>query len=125
MSSSESTSIIALVEDLIFGSKIAGTAAALNIPVRVLRTPAAIGAAAEGAATLLLDMNVEPTTTLDLIRRVKSARPDVTIVAFASHVQTDLIRRTREAGADRVLSRSKFSEELPEILRDAARRPSA
>ncbi|TWT41817.1 Response regulator receiver domain protein [Phycisphaerae bacterium RAS1] len=122
--------IVALVEDLFFGSKITGTAAALNIPVNVVRTIVAAEAAAAcpagtatpGAAALLLDLNVEPAATLELIARLKRKRTDLPIIAFASHVQAELIRRAREVGADRVLPRSKFSEELPDILKAAATR---
>lgn len=41
------------------------------------------------------------------------------IIAFLSHVQTDLAERARAAGCAEVMPRSKFTQNLAEILREA------
>ncbi|MGB6199527.1 MAG: hypothetical protein WA871_09510 [Candidatus Acidiferrales bacterium] len=41
------------------------------------------------------------------------------VIAFLSHVQTELAEQARAAGCDEVMPRSKFTQELPRILRDA------
>ena len=40
------------------------------------------------------------------------------VVAYGSHVETETLRKAREAGCDPVLPRSKFVEELPAKLRE-------
>ena len=41
------------------------------------------------------------------------------VIAFLSHVQTDLAERARSAGCAEVMPRSKFTQNLAEILRGA------
>ena len=41
------------------------------------------------------------------------------VIAFLSHVQTDLAERARAAGCSDVMPRSKFTQNLAEILRGA------
>jgi len=41
------------------------------------------------------------------------------VIAFLSHVQTDLAERARAAGCADVMPRSKFTQNLAEILRGA------
>jgi hypothetical protein len=41
------------------------------------------------------------------------------VIAFLSHVQTDLAERARAAGCQDVMPRSKFTQNLAEILRGA------
>jgi hypothetical protein len=41
------------------------------------------------------------------------------VIAFLSHVQTDLAERARNAGCMDVMPRSKFTQNLAEILRGA------
>jgi hypothetical protein len=38
------------------------------------------------------------------------------VVGFLSHVQKDLAVAARESGCDRVMARSAFTRDLPEIL---------
>ncbi|MBV9211197.1 MAG: hypothetical protein JOZ52_11235, partial [Acidobacteria bacterium] len=40
----------------------------------------------------------------------------IPLVGFFSHVQTELQRRGAQAGYDRILPRSAFSKNLPQIL---------
>ncbi len=44
--------------------------------------------------------------------------PGTTFVAFGSHVDRDALEAASSAGCDRVMPRSKFSAELPELMRD-------
>ncbi len=39
-----------------------------------------------------------------------------TVVAFGSHVAAELLRRARAAGADHVMPRSQFTQELPMLI---------
>ncbi|MGZ3385055.1 MAG: hypothetical protein ACXWNF_09120, partial [Isosphaeraceae bacterium] len=45
------------------------------------------------------------------------AGPATAFVAFGSHVDTEALAAARAAGCDPVMPRSKFSADLPELIR--------
>jgi len=116
----EHKDILALPADLMFASRIRATATTLGIEVAVLARPAPLlDAARENPPSLVLvDLDARGWDPAALIRdlkqdeRTSSAR----VVAFVSHVRQDAIEAARAAGADRVLARSAFIRELPDIL---------
>lgn len=109
--------VVALVADLIFQSKITGVADHLGLEVRIERTIAAARAAAVGATGVLVDLSADENGAIDLIQGLRQSDRAVRIIGFFPHVQAELARRARAAGADQVLTRSKFTESLPNILR--------
>ena len=109
--------VVALVSDLIFQTKITTTADHLGIPVRIVRTTSDAAVAAERASGLIIDLNLSPDDALAAVRQMKSEYPSLPIVAFCAHVETELIAQANEAGADQVMPRSAFTEQLPQILR--------
>ncbi len=100
--------------DLIFSAKVSSTGAALNVPVRVVRTVADL---APGASLLLVDLDADG--AVDAIDRCRTMVPTPRIVAFGPHVRADLFTMARDAGADEVLARSAFVTRLPELLQSA------
>ncbi len=52
-----------------------------------------------------------------LLSYQKEAGPGVPFIAFGSHVDTLALEAARAAGCDPVLPRSKFTAELPELIR--------
>jgi CheY-like chemotaxis protein len=118
------TKVIAVVDDLFFGAKILETAKRLNVPLRVVRSPEALEELARACrpALLIFDLNAEGCQPLQAIRRVK-ANPelkDTPVLGFVSHVQQDLKAAAAEAGCDRIMARSAFTAQLPDILRPYA-----
>ena len=113
--------VIAAVSDLLFASKIRGTAEHLNVTVDFARTEAGLFdyAKAEVPSLIILDLHETRFDPVQLAARLKADEQlrAVPIVGFFSHVQTDLQRRAAEAGVDHVLTRSAFTKRLPEILR--------
>jgi CheY-like chemotaxis protein len=107
---------VALVSDLLFESKITATARALGATVVVVRAVEAATAKLGGASGLVVDLNSDGGDALALIRTARAKQPELSIVAFVSHIQVDLARAARAAGADEVLARSAFVQRLPEIL---------
>lgn len=66
---------------------------------------------------VLVDLNAEGFDGVDIVRQVRSAvGDDVTVVAFFRHVDTDLKEEATEAGADDVLARRAFVQQIPELL---------
>ena len=115
--------LLAIVDDLFFLSKIQQTAKLLGVRVE----PVTPGKLAERAAQapvrgVILDLNHRSGSALDTLRTIKAdAKLGATpVVGFLSHLQTDLAAAAREAGCDLVLARSTFSQKLPELLRDLA-----
>ena len=53
---------------------------------------------------------------LAAVRTAREAAAPPRIVAYLSHVQTELAAAAREAGAEEVMPRSEFTANLPEIL---------
>ncbi len=113
--------ILAVVEDIFFLAKIQQTARQLGLTVE----PAAPEALPErlasgGAGAILLDLNHSSGKAVALLEALKNgpATHAIPVVAFLSHVQTDLAQSARAAGCDRVLARSAFSQQLPTLLRE-------
>jgi len=112
--------VLAAVDDLLFSSKIRTTAKQAGIELTFARSPQDI---LEQARTLrpslvVFDLNSTKTAPIETIGALKG-EPGLgatRVVAFASHVHTELIASARQAGADQVLPRSAFAANLAEIL---------
>jgi CheY-like chemotaxis protein len=112
--------VLALVDDLFFQAKLAETARQVGVVVKtVLSGEALVGAVlAEPPRLVLVDLNARQ-GALEAIERLSSSGNPTPIIGFLSHVQTDLAEKARCAGCQQVLPRSKFTEDLAEILRQA------
>lgn len=112
--------VLAAVEDLLFKSKISGTADSLDVRVSFPRSPRKLlDTLRESPPELLiLDLNSARFEPLKLLQTINSdeALADVRTLGFLSHVQKDLAVAAREAGCDRIMARSAFTKNLPEIL---------
>ncbi len=108
-----------LSDDLLFTSRVTGTAAALGLTVQSARSAAALVELARAAAPrcVLIDLHNAGLDLPALLRDLAAvcSRPPRTI-AYGSHVEAAALRAAREAGCDLVLPRSRFVEELPVSL---------
>ncbi len=116
----EEPSGLLLCRDLFFVSKVTGTARALGYLVKVASSPArAEELIAQGPPKVVFvdlaagDLVAGPA----LLAYQKAAGPATPFVAFGSHVDTVALADARAAGCDPVLARSKFTAELPELIR--------
>jgi hypothetical protein len=111
-------SIVACLEDLFFRSKIDATARHLNVNVR-FSDVAGLNAAASaaGTAAVLVELNDGALAAVEKIRGSADTR-ELPVIGFLSHVDRDLAKRAEAAGVTRVLPRSQFSENLPDLLMD-------
>jgi PleD family two-component response regulator len=112
--------VLAAVEDLLFKSKISETADQLGVEARFPRSPERLlDALRESLPDLLvLDLNSARFEPLTLLKAVKSDEDlrDVPTIGFLSHVQKDLAVAAKTFGCDRVMARSAFTRDLPQIL---------
>lgn len=109
-------SALAVVSDLIFESRITAVAAALDVPVRIARSADAALPWLGQCNGVLLDLNLAEGDPLALLKQIKGEYPGLPVIGFLSHVQVDLRREAQAAGADTILPRSKFVEQLPTLL---------
>ncbi|MGI8865681.1 MAG: response regulator [Rubrobacteraceae bacterium] len=114
------SNVLAAVEDLLFKSKISGTADSLGVAVRFPRSPRKLleSLRDDPPGLLILDLNSDRFEPLQLLQAVNSDETltSVRTLGFLSHVQKDLAVAAREAGCDRIMARSAFTKNLPEIL---------
>jgi CheY-like chemotaxis protein len=113
--------ILAVLDDLMFSSKIKTTAGQLGVAVAFARSAdAAIAEMRKNAPSLvILDLNNPRTNPLGIVASMREdpALASIPTVGYASHVQTDVINAARQAGVGEVLARSAFTIQLADILR--------
>jgi CheY-like chemotaxis protein len=110
--------LILLIPDLFFSVKVADVARALGYQTReVANADALVAAAREGIRGVVLDTQ-ERSDWQAAVRTLKSdpATASVPILAFGSHVDVAATRAAVAAGCDRLVTRGKFSQELPQLL---------
>ncbi len=112
--------VIAVVDDLFFASKIRGTAEQFGVSVSFPRRIEALMEAAlcDQPQLIICDLHA---TRIDPIELAKLLKADerlhsIPLLGFFSHVQTELQRRAEDAGFDRVMPRSAFTRNLAGIL---------
>jgi CheY-like chemotaxis protein len=112
--------VVAAVNDLLFGARIRGAAQQAGVTVTFARSPDALLEQAAGARLVLLDLETRWLDAPALIARLKSEprMAGVPVIAFGAHVQGAALVAARAAGADRVLARSAFVNALPGLLRE-------
>ena len=112
--------ILAVLDDLMFTSKIKSAAGHLGVAITFARSSEAALTSMRAAtpSLVILDLNnarTDPLGTLATMKR-EPALAAIPTMGFASHVQVDVINAARQAGVDEVLARSAFTERLGEIL---------
>lgn len=105
---------IVLSDDLLFTSKITGTAQALGLSMRVARTPDALLSMAEASppGAVLIDLHHPGLDLATLLPALHVPR----VIGYGSHVEAAMLHAARVAGCTLVLPRSKFVERLPHDL---------
>lgn len=115
---------LVLSDDLMFASRITGTARALGLSFKVARSPDVLKELAQQQPPrcVILDLANAGATIGALVESLRSADADRPfLVAYGSHVDAATLQRARDAGCDVVLPRSKFVEELPAKLAEWAK----
>jgi CheY-like chemotaxis protein len=108
-----------LSDDLLFASRIAGTARGLKLTIHQATSVNRLTALVQSHRPRLVILDLaNPTLDLPtLIAELESTagtRPR--LVAYGSHVDGATLRKAKEAGCEVVLARSQFIEELPQAL---------
>jgi PleD family two-component response regulator len=113
--------ILAVVEDLMFTVKISDAAKRAGLDVEFVKSEQDVMEKAEHEKPLLiiLDLNFTAVQPLKLISKVKSdgEMKQISVIGYLSHVQGELKQQAQEAGANIVMARSAFSQNLQQILK--------
>jgi CheY-like chemotaxis protein len=110
-----------LSDDLMFTSRITGTARDLGLAVTPARSIEALNALIhqQPPGCIIVDLGHSGLAIVDFMENLrKTCTPMPRVIAYGSHVDTETLRSAREAGCYAVLPRSKFVEELPRSLPD-------
>ena len=103
--------------DLFFTSKVTGTAQALGLRVdSVDDVASAVSRLQAGEVGCVLVDLAAPRVSIAELLAAMPAEARVPVIAFGSHVNTEVLETARAAGAE-VMPRSQFSATLPGILR--------
>jgi CheY-like chemotaxis protein len=121
--------VIALVDDLFFRARIAETARLTSVEFEAVATGNDLLEKLRGApesatphgsipALILVDLNARG-GPLEALRALQAAGNQIPVIAFLSHVQTELAEQARAVGCAEVMPRSKFTQNLAAILERA------
>jgi CheY-like chemotaxis protein len=104
------------MDDLFFQMKLAETAKQLGVEVKVATNgDAFLALMASEPKLVIVDLNAR-SQPVAAIEKLRQTRKDVHVVAFLSHVQTELAAQAQAAGCNQVLPRSSFTQNLAAIL---------
>ena len=114
-------SVIAVVDDLFFATRIQETARQLGVEIELV--PAAQireRVARGGVDAVILDLGAAGALETLRILKADAATGSAQVTGFVSHVAAETIAAARAAGCDQVLARSAFTRQLPELLKKLA-----
>ncbi|HSM79594.1 MAG TPA: hypothetical protein VLT57_18280, partial [Bryobacteraceae bacterium] len=74
---------------------------------------------------IIIDLNSNSVNPLKLISKIKGSAEHkrINVIGYLSHVQGELKQQAQEAGADMVMARSAFSQNLLQILKRYSGKP--
>jgi PleD family two-component response regulator len=113
--------ILVVVDDLLFTVKISDAAKRAGLEAEFVRSEKDVidKATNEKPLLIILDLNNNSVQPLELILKLKGDGDlrHISLIGYLSHVQGELKQKAQEAGANIVMARSAFSQNLPQILK--------
>lgn len=110
---------LVLCDDMIFTSRITGTARDLGLCVKPARSVETLNALIQQQipCCIIVDLAHAELHIADFMEGLRTTCARMPrLIAYGSHIDTATLRAAKEAGCDVVLPRSKFVEELPRAL---------
>jgi DNA-binding NarL/FixJ family response regulator len=117
---------IALITDLFFAMRVSNSAKQSGSPIRIVDSASnivsseefAIHIASEQPKLIILDLNAAlPWREWLVGAKSNSSVSTIPWLAFGSHKDSKLLKEAKQLGIDKVLARSKFTEELPNLFK--------
>ena len=117
----ERKKILAVVEDLLFTVKISDAAKRTGLDVDFVKSARDVldKAKQDKPLLIILDLNFNAVEPLELISTLKGDGDlkQISLICYLSHVQGELKQQAQDAGANIVMARSAFSQNLQQILK--------
>jgi PleD family two-component response regulator len=117
----ERRKILAVVDDLLFTVKINDAAKRAGLNVEFVKSEKDVieKVNQERPLLIILDLNNTSVEPLGLISKLKGDGDlkQISLIGYLSHVQGELKQKAQEAGANIVMARSAFSQNLQQILK--------
>lgn len=116
------TKILALVSDLLFTVKINEAAKRNGMQIDYVKNDDDFLARLQekpAPKLVIMDLNIASASPVELIEKIKGQDETkaISVLGYVSHIQGELKVKAQEAGADAVLARSAFSQNLAQILK--------
>jgi CheY-like chemotaxis protein len=116
----EQRSVLVVIDDLFFLSKVQTTLQHLGLTSTVITAPAALQAYLQHTipALAVVDLTLRTGDAVYLLSTIRStpSGEHIPILAFGSHVAVDIRQQAIQAGADHVVAKSEFSKHLPDLI---------
>lgn len=113
--------ILAVVDDLLFTVKISDAAKRSGLEAEFVKSEKDVidKATNENPLLIILDLNNSSVQPLKLISKLKGdgELKHISLIGYLSHVQGELKQQAQDAGANMVMARSAFSQNLQQILK--------
>jgi len=118
-----SREVVVFVEDVFYTAKIRETARSVARDVRFIRDHQALEKRFTSPAPgmIIMDLNAEALHPMDMLRKIKE-HPEwrtAKIVAYSSLARAELMQEANELGAEVVLPKGTFTQQLTELLQTA------
>ena len=115
-----SQTVISVVDDMFFASKIRAVAEAAGVEISFPRSQEAVVSKARETKPRLIvvdlhNQRIDPMALAQTLKADDELR-QIRLLGFFSHVQTELQRNALAAGFDQVIPRSVFARDLAKIL---------
>lgn len=115
-----SGSVVAVVDDMFFASKIRATAEALGVTINFVNSLASLLESARQTRPnlIVVDLHHQKLRGDEIGEKLKSDDElrGIKLLGFFSHVNTDLQKGALNAGFDEVIPRSLFARDLARLL---------
>jgi len=109
---------LSLIADLLFSVQVEGAANRLGFRVATVSTPdKAIAALRQGRASFfVMDLAAAGERAAEVVRAAKAAPYPVAVLVFGPRENHKAHRAARDAGADMVISKHQFSQNLAQFM---------
>jgi CheY-like chemotaxis protein len=118
-----SREVVVFAEDIFYTAKIRETARTVARDVRFVRDAGALERRLSGPAPsmVIMDLNAETLRPLEMLRKIKD-HPEwkaARVVAYSSLTRAELMQEANQLGAEVVLPKTSFTQQLSDILASA------
>lgn len=116
----QTTAALIVIDDLFFLAKVRTTVEHLHWHPMVLTRSAAIQAYLQNATpppvVAIVDLSLRADDAIAIIRTIRSMGSSVPVLAFGAHVAVESRKQALQAGAEQVVTKAEFSQNLPALL---------